>query len=1413
MKNKVLLNYCLLVFLAFLQVVAMAYSAGPPDGHNGQPPSGASCGLVAQCHGAAVVSNVGIEITVDGNPTQYIPGEVYNIEVFINDPFSDCFGFQFGAQFEGKIENAGEFALNSQEEGMAVSETGNFQYVEHNEPSKNGKWNFLWIAPNGNALDDVVFYAAGVAADCNGEPVNDPTYTISKKIASGCKSIKIEPVMQVNAIVPRCDYTGIMPSLAIDFEPVTGGSGAYTLITKGNSTTDKTALYEGDTFTYFYTESDVENNTIGVTVIDDEGHICKLDDDLISLLSTIPVNVFCPEISGCTSVIDIDIEPGEWNEIFNCVEGEEKLSISINNATLNGVVGRSYEVLSLNGQETLFTFSTESIEYSFGLNFTQAQIDALQVGFIIKHFNGCEKTFDFNNKIINTNISEICNSEEFCPKVISYEIDGGLETPLFKCNPTNSTNPIYTINVKNVIGGNGNYIVTAKGGALSKSNLTEGDSFLYILTKTTIEAKQALITIEDENGCISILNFNASLADYDLDALCNCFISYEYEKIQNTNKPLIKCVDEINFIYSITITNVTGVNNGFEFLTSLGEVEVVATNPEKYNIKFSKSDYDSGKLAFTIKSGDCTLTNSLPNLSEIDFSSICVPDIAEPVCNLKLELSTKTDLTCNQSTGSIMLTTNASSYQSISYSWQHNTIPIALNSNVGLNLNSGTYIIIAEDDYACKSEPLTVVIEAAKELALLLNEPYSCSIDKQFYKQVFSYNGATGDIEVSASNGIIENITSNSFTVKGIPSGDFADIAIVDAEGCSQTMRVGPYLCIQTPNINCDANAGDMLPVPFDVFCSLNAVVTLPIQFGYNTAFAYGFLVTDEDLNIVGFSDDSKIDLSGNSAGIYCIHGISYDKSSPNAPDLTATTLSQLYNQLDVCFELTEDCIAIELQAVTTNPQPPIGPKDTTFYCTGYTTPIDFCIPLSDADGGKPYLVDVISFCNPTIEGDNCVHYPPLPGLILGASETLSLIYCDDDCPQKCDTSYVNVAIREDCSGYDKPYLNDFICGLDTVEICTNPKEPIDLCVACDQNMEDYFISDVRSRAKADYVPSLTNDCFTYLPKDEVYKDIVEFDLCLWGRETCITKVFSINIVEDCDNPDGPNPNICVEQQICTLPTQLVEICLSCEANKHTDAVITEIVSLFDNCTTDEVNQMCFSYRPLPLMHLVGVDTVEVNYCTPNNECFSTNAYLTFENCEGFATEVEAEPILIENNTIVEASNDYFEINSTQETTINVLANDIGDDVSRGEVYVNIINAPQNGEINYNNTLNEISYQPNPNYTGNDLFVYEICSNGICDRAVANITVEDNSKSIETSLNISPNPVTDYINVDYTSASNQYIYIQLYNLIGQVHYSNKHLVTNNKYQNSIDLSGLERGIYLIRIIEDRKINTQKIIVQ
>ncbi|MCF2970115.1 cadherin-like domain-containing protein, partial [Synechococcus sp. Nb3U1] len=63
---------------------------------------------------------------------------------------------------------------------------------------------------------------------------------------------------------------------------------------------------------------------------------------------------------------------------------------------------------------------------------------------------------------------------------------------------------------------------------------------------------------------------------------------------------------------------------------------------------------------------------------------------------------------------------------------------------------------------------------------------------------------------------------------------------------------------------------------------------------------------------------------------------------------------------------------------------------------------------------------------------------------------------------------------------------------------------------------------------------------------------------------------------------------------------------------------------------------------------------------------------------------------------------------------------------------------PSNGTVSVNPLTGEITYTPNPSFTGTDTFVYEVCDNGstpLCDTATVTVTVE--------SVGPTPSPTPD----------------------------------------------------------------------
>ena len=77
---------------------------------------------------------------------------------------------------------------------------------------------------------------------------------------------------------------------------------------------------------------------------------------------------------------------------------------------------------------------------------------------------------------------------------------------------------------------------------------------------------------------------------------------------------------------------------------------------------------------------------------------------------------------------------------------------------------------------------------------------------------------------------------------------------------------------------------------------------------------------------------------------------------------------------------------------------------------------------------------------------------------------------------------------------------------------------------------------------------------------------------------------------------------------------------------------------------------------------------------------------------------------------------------------INVLSNDLNGDNPIDVTSVVVITNATNGTTDVNTTTGEITYIPNPQYSGTDTFKYRVCDNGepsLCDSATVTVNVTD----------------------------------------------------------------------------------------
>ncbi len=216
------------LFLAgAVPAVLMAFSSGPPLKRTGAAVDGGlNC---SACHrGTAVNSGPG-KVTIEAS--SYYPGRMHTIRVKVEDTTAQRWGFQLTARLKSdETKTAGVFLpgpdirVRCDPDGRDVPAGSNtgcggaLEFVEHTRPGTaagtTGSHTFevQWLAP-GNSAGDVVFYAAGNAANNNNANTGDHIYTTELQISSeGCEDRPSDPP----TITQVSDAAGGTPAISTE---------------------------------------------------------------------------------------------------------------------------------------------------------------------------------------------------------------------------------------------------------------------------------------------------------------------------------------------------------------------------------------------------------------------------------------------------------------------------------------------------------------------------------------------------------------------------------------------------------------------------------------------------------------------------------------------------------------------------------------------------------------------------------------------------------------------------------------------------------------------------------------------------------------------------------------------------------------------------------------------------------------------------------------------------------------------------------------------------------------------------------------------------------------------------------------------------------------------------------------------
>ena len=176
----------------------MSYSGGPSPRLTG----GFNEETCRQCHNSFLRDEGrtrGGVFTLRGVPQRYEPGRIYPITLVLGQPGQQRWGFELSARFSSSGEQAGQ--LVAVDEQSQVQTAGAVQYASHTAlGSRKGlqhgpvEFTVNWTAPEG-ALGDVLFNAAGNAANGDDQPTGDYVYTASGYSVAG-EQMEILPVAQ-----------------------------------------------------------------------------------------------------------------------------------------------------------------------------------------------------------------------------------------------------------------------------------------------------------------------------------------------------------------------------------------------------------------------------------------------------------------------------------------------------------------------------------------------------------------------------------------------------------------------------------------------------------------------------------------------------------------------------------------------------------------------------------------------------------------------------------------------------------------------------------------------------------------------------------------------------------------------------------------------------------------------------------------------------------------------------------------------------------------------------------------------------------------------------------------------------------------------------------------------------------------
>ena len=361
--------------------------------------------------------------------------------------------------------------------------------------------------------------------------------------------------------------------------------------------------------------------------------------------------------------------------------------------------------------------------------------------------------------------------------------------------------------------------------------------------------------------------------------------------------------------------------------------------------------------------------------------------------------------------------------------------------------------------------------------------------------------------------------------------------------------------------------------------------------------------------------------------------------------------------------------------------------NDTTV-TTAEDVPINICIPFADVDGIAPYNVtlscnDNGSVTSSIVGNTLCVTYTPDANY--NGLDTVCINLCDAS--GACTTNQIFITVT--------PINDPPIISNETATIKEDTPLVGTVLTAGDTDPDGNTLTVVTIPISGPDNGTITigsNGTFTYNPNPNFNgQDTIVTSVCDNGTpQYCVNDTLIITVVPVNDAPIFNDTTVTTAEDIpvnICIPFADVDgiapynVTLSCNDN---GSVTSSIVG----------NTLCVTYTPDANYN--GLDTVCINLCDASGDCTTNQIFIT-------VTPVNDPPII---------TNEAATINEDTPLVGTVLtAGDTDPDGNTLTVVTIPISGPDNGTITIGSN-GTFTYNPNPNFNGQDTIVTSICDNG-----------------------------------------------------------------------------------------------------